>query len=142
MHTRSIPRALPRFLRSALAPCALVLAMAAAGAPIAQGMALDPGQLVGRWRVDLRPTPGAPAYFQSFVVRSVEGSTFRGTFYGSELQNGSINTDWGAVRFAFTTQDGSGVYHHTGVLRDGALEGTSHSLGRRFLAVWSAKPGE
>ncbi|HEV2735474.1 MAG TPA: hypothetical protein VGV85_11590 [Longimicrobiaceae bacterium] len=142
MHTRSLPRALPRFLRSALALCALVLAAAAAGAPTGQGGTLDPGRLVGTWRVDLRPKPDAPAYFQSFVVRSVEGSTFQGTFYGSELQNGSINTDWGAVRFAFTTRDGSGVYHHTGVLRDGALEGTSHSLGRRFLAVWSAKPGE
>ncbi len=142
MHTWSIPRALPRFLRSALALCALVLAAAAAGASTVQGAGLDPGQLVGTWRVDLRPTPGAPAYFQSFVVRSVEGGSFQGTFYGSEIKNGRINTDWGAVRFAFTTEDVSGIYHHTGVLRDGALEGTSHSLGRRFLAYWSAKPGE
>ncbi len=142
MHTRSVPRVLARFLRSALALCALVLAAWAAGAPIGRGAGLDAGQLVGSWRVDLRPRPDAPAYFQSFVVRSVEGSTFQGTFYGSELKNGRINTDWGAVRFAFTTEDVSGIYHHSGVLRDGAMEGTSHSLGRQFLAVWSAKPGE
>jgi hypothetical protein len=139
MRTWSLARALPRPLRSALALCALVLAVAAAGAPTGEGAALDPGQLVGSWRVDLRPTPGAPAYFQSFVVRSVQGSTFQGTFYGNELKNGRINTDSGAVRFAFTTEDVSGIYHHTGVLRDGALEGTSHSLGRQFLAYWTAR---
>jgi hypothetical protein len=142
MHTWSMRRGLPRFLRSTLALCALVLAVAAAAFPAGRGDTLDPRQLVGSWRVDLRPRPDAPAYFQSFVVREVEGSSFTGTFYGAELKNGRINTDWGAVRFAFTTEDVSGVYHHTGMLRDGVMEGTSHSLGRRFLAFWSAKPGE
>lgn len=140
MHRR-IPLlpALPRLLRSAAAVLVLALAALAAAAPLRRS---DPGNLVGTWQVDLRPKPDAQPYFQSFVVRAVEGSTFRGTFYGTEVANARINTDWGAVHFAFTTEDGSGVYHHTGVLRDGALQGTSHSLGRQFLAVWSAKPAE
>lgn len=142
MHTWTLLRALPRLLRSAALLVALALAVTAAAVPMGRGDTPDPGPLVGSWRVDLRPRPDAPAYFQGFVVRAVEGSTPTGTFYGSELKNGRINTDWGAVRFAFTTEDVSGVYHHSGVLRDGTLEGTSHSLGRRFLAVWSAKPGE
>ena len=36
------------------------------------------------------------------------------------------------------TEDGSGLYHHTAVLRDGRLIGTTHSIGRDFLARWTA----
>ena len=55
--------------------------------------------LVGTWKVDLRPTPGAEPYFQEFVVTSVQGKSFTGTFYGTPVTNAHINTDWGAVRF-------------------------------------------
>jgi hypothetical protein len=92
--------------------------------------------LVDVWQVDLRPTPDAPAYFKDFVVKSVDGNGFIGTFYDSPISNGRINTDWGAVYFAFTTSDGSGTYNHSGVLRDGKLEGLSLSIGRGFLGVW------
>ncbi len=96
--------------------------------------------LVGTWRVDLRPTPDAEPYYQEFVVRRVEGDTFEGSFYGgTELQHGRINTDWGSVHFAFATSDGSGVYNTSGVLDGEKLRGTTHSLGREFLAVWTAE---
>lgn len=45
-----------------------------------------------------------------------------------------LNTDWGEVHFAFTTADNSGAYNTSGV-----LHGTTHSLGRGFLAVWTAE---
>ena len=92
--------------------------------------------LFGVWQVDLRPTPDAEAYYKDFVVKSVKGREFTGTFYDSPISNGRINTDWNAVYFAFTTSDGSGNYNHSGVLRDGKLEGLSHSIGRGFLGVW------
>ena len=98
-----------------------------------------PEELVGSWEVDLRPTPDAEPYLQEFVVRSVEGNGFEGSFYGTPITEGRLNVDWGAVRFAFVTADGSGPYNHSGVLREGRLEGTTHSLGRDFLSYWTAE---
>ena len=99
----------------------------------------DPNELIGTWQVDLRPTPDAAPYYQSFTVTAIDGNTFTGTFYQSAIVEGRINTDWGAVYFAFTTDDGSGVYHTAGRLVEGRMEGTTHSLGRDFLAVWTAE---
>ena len=100
----------------------------------------DPSRLVGTWRVDLRPKPGAPDYYQEFVVRSVADKVPVGTFYGSELKDARINADWGTVHFAFTTSDARerGTYNTAGRLVGDHLEGTTHSLGRNFLAVWTA----
>ena len=100
----------------------------------------DAEALVRAWRVDLRPTPDADAYFQPFRVDSVADGVITGSFYGTPIENGRIDMNWGVVHFAFTTQDGSGVYHTSGVLRDGRLQGTTHSLGRGFLNVWTAEP--
>jgi len=94
--------------------------------------------LVGTWRVDLRPTPNADPYFQEFVVTSVQDSSFSGNFYNSPISQGRINTDWGTLRIAFTTADGSGPYHHSAILKGKKLEGLSNSTGRDFLAYWSA----
>lgn len=99
---------------------------------------MDGAALAGTWKVDLRPTPDSNAYYQEFVVESVEDRSFGGTFYGTAIEEGRINTDWGSVHFAFVTRDDSGPYNHSGVLRGDRLEGLTHSLGRDFLAVWSA----
>jgi hypothetical protein len=98
----------------------------------------DPTKLVGSWKVDLRPKPDAPAYFQKFAVKKVEGDTFTGTFYGVEIKEGRINRDWETIHFAFVTQDGTGVYNHSGKLIGERLEGTTNSVGRKFLSVWRA----
>ena len=94
--------------------------------------------LPGTWQLDLRPTPDADPYFMEFVVTSVEGLSFEGSFYNSPISQGRINTDWGKVRIAFMTEDGSGPYHHSAVLEGDTLEGLSNSTGREFLAYWSA----
>jgi len=99
---------------------------------------VDALDLVGVWKVDLRPTPGAPAYFQEFVVSSVQGKTFTGTFYGAPVEQARINTDWGAVRIAFVTSDASGPYNHSATLVGGRMEGLTNSTGRDFLSCWSA----
>lgn len=100
---------------------------------------LDTTKLIGTWKVDLRPTPKAPDYFKSFEVAKVDGNTFTGVFYGTEIQNGRINTDWETVYLAFTTEDNSGVYNHFAKLVGNRLEGASHSLGRKFLLPWRAE---
>jgi len=94
--------------------------------------------LLGVWKVDLRPTPNDPAYFQEFVVTSVKGKTFAGTFYGAPIEQARINTDWGSVRIAFVTSDQSGPYNHSATLDGGRLEGLTNSTGRDFLSYWSA----
>ena len=113
---------------------------------LASGCALEPpiaaipaaADLVGTWWVDLRPTPEADAYLQPFVVTSVEDGRFDGTFYGAPVSEARINTEWGTVRIAFVTADGSGAYHHSAVLDGDRLVGLSNSTGRDFLAYWSA----
>jgi hypothetical protein len=94
--------------------------------------------LVGTWKVDLRPLPTSESYFQEFVVASVAGKAFTGTFYGTPITQGRVNTDWGSIRIAFVTADSSGPYNHSAVLVGNKLEGLSNSTGRNFLSYWSA----
>lgn len=94
--------------------------------------------LLGTWVVDLRPTPDSEPYYQEFVVTSVQGNAFTGTFYGAPVSQARINTDWGTLRLAFVTADGSGPYNHSAVLSDSRLEGLSNSTGRDFLSYWTA----
>ena len=100
---------------------------------------LDSTKLVGTWKVDLRPTPDAPAYFQTFEIKKIEGDTFSGTFYGTEIKNGRINQAWEAIYVAFTSADNSGLYSHFAKLVGTRLEGATHSLGRNFLMPWRAE---
>lgn len=116
--------------------CILALgACTSTGWPVAFA---GPQDLLGAWRVDLRPTPASPPYFQDFVVSSVQGKTFTGTFYGAPIEQARMNAEWGALRIAFITSDGSGPYHHSAVLSGGLIDGLTHSTGRDFLAYWSA----
>ena len=98
--------------------------------------------LAGAWSVDLRPTPGADAYAQPFVVEVGDDGALSGTFYGSEILDGRVNADWDALDFAFTTADGGGTYHHEGRVVGGHLEGTTYAPYRDLLAVWTASRTE
>ena len=100
---------------------------------------VDANMLLGTWKVDLRPTPDAQGYFQEFIVTSVDGKSFEGAFYGTPVTQGRINNDWGKLRIAFVTSDGSGPYNHSAVLEGERLEGLSNSTGRDFLSYWSAE---
>jgi hypothetical protein len=124
-------------MRRLVAATALVMF---AFAPSCQAQTNAPtAALVGTWKVDLRPTPDAPPYFQEFVVtRVLNDKSFEGSFYGAPISQARINSQWGALRIAFVTSDGSGPYHHSAVLSGGKLEGMTNSTGRDFLAYWSA----
>ena len=95
--------------------------------------------LRGEWLIDLRPTPDAEPYLQPFSVTDLAGNQFEGTFYGgAPISSGYVNTDWEGVHFAFVTSDGSGAYHHAGRMTGpDTIEGSTMSVGREFLAVWS-----
>ncbi len=96
----------------------------------------DKEDLVGSWKIDLRPTPNAKAYFQSFEIKGVKGKKITGKFYGSTIKNGLINTDWGKIYFAFETRDANHSYYHSGYLKNGKLVGQSYCPGRNFTIPW------
>jgi len=124
-------------MRLAVSLLSLAL-IAGCAAPSQDSKPVDSQGLVGVWKVDLRPRPDDPAYFQEFVVTSVKGKTFVGTFYGAPIEQARINTDWGSVRIAFVTSDQSGLYNHSATLVGSRLEGLTNSTGRDFLSFWSA----
>lgn len=94
-------------------------------------------QLVGEWQIDLRPTPDAEPYYQIFAIEAVTDSGLTGTFYGSQLEDAYVNTEWPETYFAFTTRDATHAYYHSGYLKDGKLMGTSYCPGRNFIARWT-----
>ena len=93
--------------------------------------------LVGEWTIDLRPTPESEGYFQAFVVTTIEEKSFKGTFYGSAIENSLINSNWDKLYFAFTTRDQSNAYYHSGYLLDRVLFGMTYCPNRDFAAPWT-----
>ncbi|MBT8376422.1 MAG: hypothetical protein KJO22_06105 [Bacteroidia bacterium] len=93
--------------------------------------------IIGEWTIDLRPTPNSEGYFQTFEVLEIEQNTFTGSFYGSDIKNGLINTNWSRLYFAFTTSDSSNDYYHSGYLEKGKLYGQSYCPNRAFTAPWT-----
>ncbi len=98
-------------------------------------------QMFGSWDVDLRPTPTADAYLVPMTFNRNDDGTYSATFYGgvaaSEIQ---VNSYFEEPHVAFITNDGSSDYHTTfRLVNENELRGTTHSVGRDFLAVWSAK---
>lgn len=95
--------------------------------------------LQGEWVIDLRPTPQSEGYFQPFVIESIDGNTFKGTFYGSELEKTLLNDSWEKLYFAFTTRDSSNEYYHSGYLLNGTLYGITYCPNRNFTAPWTGE---
>jgi hypothetical protein len=100
----------------------------------------EPGNLAGRWTVDLRASPGNAAYTQPFVVESVDAAnrSIAGSFYNSTISWSHINTAWGKVVVTFVTSDGQGDYVHTATLAGDRLVGTSSARHRNLLVPWTA----
>ncbi|UCE93669.1 MAG: hypothetical protein JSV73_12870 [Flavobacteriaceae bacterium] len=96
-------------------------------------------ELIGNWKIDLRPTPDAEAYFQNFVVSSIDENSFTGTFYGSEIEESLINDYWPKVYFAFSTADQSNEYYHSGYIENGKVYGITYCPDREFTAPWTGE---
>lgn len=93
--------------------------------------------LIGNWKIDLRPTPESEEYYQYFNVKMINENTFTGTFYGSEIKSSIINTNWNKIYFAFSTFDKSNEYYHSGYLENEKLFGITYCPNRNFTAPWS-----
>jgi len=100
----------------------------------------DTKQLIETWKIDLRPTPQSKPYYQNFVIKSIDGKKFKGTFYGSPIVKGLLNTEWkDKIYFAFSTSDRSHTYYHSGYFKDGKVYGISYCPTRNLVSRWSGE---
>lgn len=94
-------------------------------------------ELLGKWTIDLRPTPDSDAYYQVFHVESIKDNTFIGTFYGSPIEGALINRNWDKLFFAFSTADQNNEYFHSGYIENGKVFGVTYCPDREFTAPWN-----
>ena len=95
--------------------------------------------LEGTWKIDLRQSPDARAYFQSLTIERVNNKTFQGEFYGSKIEKALVNTEWDNLHIGFATKDKNNTYYHTATLRKGVLRGKTYCPQRGFVAPWTGK---
>jgi hypothetical protein len=99
-----------------------------------------PSALLGSWDVSLNYDPDSAPSKTEFIVTDVTAGTFKGSFYGSEVQNGRYTIKGDELVFAGRTSDQSGTYWHSGRIKSHALiQGQTLSDGRNFLMTWTAK---
>lgn len=100
---------------------------------------IDPfSELVGTWKLDLTPGDLTDDVFTEMVIKAIDPDAVKGEFYYSKMRKGQVNISYEGVYFAFVTNDGSGDYNTCGMYKNGELSGSTHSLGRDFLSVWTA----
>jgi hypothetical protein len=106
----------------------------------AQSTDIDLNVLVGKWKLDMSPQDKTDSNFAMMNITKVEGKTFKGEFYreGVKIRNAQINTQLEVIYGALVSGDNSGIYNTTFYYKDGLLQGTTHSIGKDFLAVWTA----
>jgi hypothetical protein len=95
--------------------------------------------LVGEWIIDLRPTPSSTEYLQTLKIEKITNNLIEGMFYGSELKDGFLNTNWEKPYFSFSTSDASNNYYHSGYILNGELYGISYCPKRKLVTPWSGK---
>ena len=106
----------------------------------AQATDVDLNVLIGKWKLDMSPQDKTDSNFAMMNITKVEGNTFEGEFYreGVKITNAQINTQLGVVYGALVSGDNSGTYNTAFVYKNGMLEGTTHSIDKKFLSVWTA----
>lgn len=97
--------------------------------------------LLGEWKLDMSPEKKDDNNFAMMRITQVDNKKMQGTFYreGVKLKNGQINTQRGIIYAALTSGDNSGEYNTAFYFDNGKLYGTTHAVGRNFLAVWIAE---
>lgn len=95
--------------------------------------------VLGTWIIDLRPTPESVPYLKEFKFTRIDGKKFDGEFYGYPFTGGFLNTDWNKIYFAFTTQDQSGNYYHSGFVEGNKVTGITLNENREFVLPWKGQ---
>ncbi|MEM7572902.1 MAG: hypothetical protein AAF433_08375 [Bacteroidota bacterium] len=100
----------------------------------------DTSVLLGEWQLDMTPENPDDNNFAKMVIREINNQSFKGIFYrdGVSIREGRLNTQRGIIYGALVSGDNSGEYNSTFYYEDGVLYGSTHAIGRDFLAVWTA----
>ena len=100
----------------------------------------DPSVLVGTWQLDMTPENPDDSNFAMMEIRQITDKGFEGVFYrdGVRIREGRLNTQRGIIYGALVSGDNSGEYNSSFYYEDGVLYGSTHAIGRGFLAVWTA----
>lgn len=99
----------------------------------------DPfAELTGTWKLDLTPGDLTDDNFTEMTIKEITPVKVKGEFYWTKMRKGQVNMAYEGIYFAFVTNDGSGDYNTSGHYKNGKLSGSTHSLGRDFLSVWTA----
>jgi hypothetical protein len=100
--------------------------------------------LRGNWILDMSPENKTDNNFAKMEITEINGSSLNGFFYsdGVKIRQGRINTQTGVIYGALISGDNSGEYNTSFYFKDGTLYGTTHAIGRDFLAVWTATKEE
>ena len=125
-------------MRNFVLPLFLLLSMPESTS--AQSISADPTVLLGKWKLDMTPQDQSDSNFALMNITSIDGNSFQGEFYrdGVEIRDAQINTQLGTVYGALVSGDNSGTYNTAFYYVDGMLKGTTHSIDKKFLSVWTA----
>lgn len=101
---------------------------------------IDLSLLKGDWKLDLSPENDSDTNFAQMTITSIDENSLEGTFYrkGVKIREGRINTQRGILYAALVSGDNSGIYNTSFYYKEGILYGTTHSVDKDFLAVWTA----
>ncbi|AXG72258.1 hypothetical protein KORDIASMS9_04527 [Kordia sp. SMS9] len=106
----------------------------------AQSEKIDTNVLIGEWQLDMSPENTTDANFAKMIITKVNNNELKGSFYrdGVRIREGRINTQTGIIYGALVSGDNSGEYNTSFYYKNGKLYGSTHAIGRAFLAVWTA----
>ncbi len=105
----------------------------------AQNGELNPSVLAGKWTLDFTPHRLDDSNFASMEITKVTNDTLEGYFYrsGVEMTDGQVNISTGKVYCALVSGDGTGKYYTSFYYENDKLYGTTHSVDKDFLSVWT-----
>jgi hypothetical protein len=106
---------------------------------ISESATNDASLLKGHWKLDLSPENDSDNNFAKMIITNVGNNSLEGYFYRDEvkIREGRINTKTGIIYAALVSGDNSGIYNTSFYFKDGLLFGTTHSIDKDFLAVWT-----
>jgi len=106
----------------------------------AQPTNIDLKALIGTWKLDLSPENDSDNNFAKMTITAIGNNSIKGYFYrdGVKIREGRINMKSGIIHVALVSGDNSGIYNTSFYFKGGLLYGTTHSIDRDFLVVWTA----
>ncbi|NER18188.1 hypothetical protein [Spongiivirga citrea] len=118
----------------------LLISFVAIQCATAQKKNINTNELIGTWKLDMSPQDKTDSNFAMMRIDKINKSSFDGVFYreGVPIKEARINTQRGIIYGALVSGDNSGDYNTSFYLKNGVLYGSTHSLKKDFLAVWTA----